>query len=265
VRATHLPGASRVFVPDVAAAAELALQRTASSVARAALFAGALAGQPPRPAVRAGGRQHCLQPHGTPVCAAVGCVSARRRPAFRLRRAPSAPGCRSASAGLPGIVRESWGSAPNTPRRGALRVRRVTHRALQPGTACAWLRRAPVAEFGPPPTPRRRRPRLQPQNPRGFRTLRAAPALPLPPRGRPEGRQPQPGQAESQCSRGVGLCGQGHAQRSAPGGASASLDRAHPAAGPAPAAWPENGLGQGAGRPHRWRSRWSRAAPCCCG
>jgi len=35
-------------VPDVAAAAELALQRTASSVARTALFAGALAGCPPR-------------------------------------------------------------------------------------------------------------------------------------------------------------------------------------------------------------------------
>jgi len=79
---------------------------------------------------------------------------------------------------------------------GALRVRWVALLALQPGTACAVLRGAPVSEFGPPPTPRRRRPRLQPQNPRGFRTLRAAPALPLPPRGRPGGKKPQPGQAE---------------------------------------------------------------------
>jgi hypothetical protein len=37
---------------------------------------------------------------------------------------------------------------------------------------------------------------LQPQNPCGLRSLRAAPALPLPPRGRPGGRKPQPGQAE---------------------------------------------------------------------
>ena len=37
----------------------------------------------------------------------------------------------------------------------------------------------------------------------------------------------------------------------------ASLDRAHPAAGLAPAAWPENRAGSGAcGLP--WRSRWSR-------
>jgi hypothetical protein len=37
----------------------------------------------------------------------------------------------------------------------------------------------------------------------------------------------------------------------------ASLDRAHPAAGPVPATWPENRAGAGAcGR--RWRSRWSR-------
>ena len=80
---------------------------------------------------------------------------------------------------------------------------------------------------------------------------------PVRPHGLPGGKKPQPGQAESQCSSGAGLCGQGQALRCAPGGASASLDRAHPAAGPTPAAWPENGLGS-VPQPHRWRSRWSR-------
>ncbi len=37
---------------------------------------------------------------------------------------------------------------------------------------------------------------LQPPTPRGLRSLRAAPALPLPPRGRPGDRKPQPGPAE---------------------------------------------------------------------
>ena len=54
------------------------------------------------------------------------------------------------------------------------------------------LRGAPVSECGPPPTPRRRRPRLQPQNPRGFRTLRVAPALPLPPGDAQEAGNPSP-------------------------------------------------------------------------
>ena len=86
---------------------------------------------------------------------------------------------------------------PHPPSRGALR-RRAARKVGRPPRAAAGdgfrlLRGAPVSECGPPPTPRRRRPRLQPQNPRGFRTLRAAPALPLPPRGRPGGRKPQPG------------------------------------------------------------------------
>jgi len=64
---------------------------------------------------------------------------------------------------------------------GALRVRWVALLALQPGTACAGCGGRPFGESAPPPTRRRRRPRLQPQTPRGFRALRAAPALPLPP------------------------------------------------------------------------------------
>jgi hypothetical protein len=67
----------------------------------------------------------------------------------------------------------------------------------------------------------------------------------LPPRGAPDKPTPPPGQAESQYSSGAGLCGQGHALRCAPGGARASLDRAHPTASHVPAAWPESGLGQG--------------------
>ena len=91
-----------------------------------------------------------------------------------------------------------WFRSPPLPPHGglcwgALRVRWVALLALQPGTACAVLRGAPVSEFGPPPTPRRRRPRLQPQNPRGFRTLRAAPAPRLPPGApRRQGKNPSP-------------------------------------------------------------------------
>src|SRR5262249_9806568 len=85
---------------------------------------------------------------------------------------------------------------PQTPRGGS---RWVALLALQPGTASAWLRGAPIPKCGPPPTPRRRPPRLQPQTPRGFRRKarrgcgrRGRGQGPRWPQGRPGGTNPSP-------------------------------------------------------------------------
>ena len=102
---------------------------------------------------------------------------------------------------------ERWGRPPNTPRWGALRVRWGALLALQPGTASAWLRRAPIPELCPPPTRRRHRPRLQPRKACGFRALRAAPALPLPP-GAPRDQSTPPG-ADRERSPSAPSCWQG--------------------------------------------------------
>ena len=51
-----------------------------------------------------------FHPHGTPVCAALGCVSRQRWDSVALA-------CRSASAGLPGHGWGSWGLCPQTPGR----------------------------------------------------------------------------------------------------------------------------------------------------
>jgi hypothetical protein len=96
-------------------------------------------------------------------------------------------------------------------------------------------------------------PHLRPPGGRERHRLRCAPPVP--------GNTPQPGQAECKCSGWRGSCCQGWRAK----GARASLDSAASPASRPTAAWPENGLGQGAGG-HRWRSRWSRrrpAWPCC--
>ena len=85
---------------------------------------------------------------------------------------------------------------------------------------------------------------------------------PVRPQGLPGGKKPQLGQAESQCSSGVGLCGQGQALRCAPGGVSASLDRAHPAAGQVPAAWPAKRAGASGSAGTRGAPVGRGAAPC---
>ena len=140
------------------------------------------------------GGSRSLGRSGTPVCAALGCVSRRAAPLLRgcqaLWGASGAepptppPGSAARAVGRPPRAsagaacarcggRPSGSSAPRPP--GAVPVL-----GLQPQKARGLrsLRAVPISEFGPPPTPRRRRPRLQPQNPRGFRTLRAAAACP---------------------------------------------------------------------------------------
>ena len=92
-----------------------------------------------------------------------------------------------------GIVR---GRNPRHPRGGARRVRWVALLALQPGTASAWLRGAPIPELCPPPTRRRHRPRAPAANSTRLALAAGGASAPVCPQGLPGGRKPQPGLAE---------------------------------------------------------------------
>jgi hypothetical protein len=126
-------------------------------------------------------------------------VSAAPRTGLAAVQAFMAPGCRSASAGLPGTAPESWGSAPNTPHRRALRVRWVPRLALQPQKArgLRWLRRAPfwgvTAPAHPAPSPSS----PSAAHPARLPCAAGGASAPAAPRGAQAAREkPQPGQAE---------------------------------------------------------------------
>jgi hypothetical protein len=176
--------------------------------------------------------------HGSAGAASRWRAPAGRWAARRLVPAPRGGGTRVRTAEAP--------VPPPSAPQGAQRW--VALLALQPGTACAVLRGAPVSECGPPPTPRRRRPRLQPQTPRGLRWLRAGTALPLPPRGRPGSTHPSPARRNESLAarRAPSVKAKPYGWRAK--GTRASLDSARPAAGLVAAAWPENGLGLRASR-----------------
>jgi len=112
------------------------------------------------------------------------------------------------------------------------------------GDGFRWLRGAPIPEFCPPPTRHRHRPRAPAANPARLALAAGGAGTPAAPRGSQEPK-PQPSQAGKECSGWPGSFCPGYprcARRWR------GLDSARPAAGFMAAAWPENGLGQGARR-----------------
>jgi len=133
-----------------------------------------------------------------PVCAASGGpVSA---PLVRRRGGLPPP-----QAGLPGHIRRVGGRTPDTPaeeRSAALRIRWVAMLGLQaPPSPCAPCAPRPLRLW--PPAPPRAVAVLAFSRKRLPCAARGARA-PVRPQGLPGGSKPQPGQAESQCSRGAG-------------------------------------------------------------
>ncbi len=128
------------------------------------------------------------------------------------------------------------------------------------GDGFRWLRRAPIPEFCPPPTRRRPRPRAPAANPARLALAAGGASAPAAPRGAQEAENPNPARRRESLAawRAPSVKAKPCGWRAQ--GTRASLDSARPTAGEWPPPGRKSRLGQGAGWPHRWRSRWSRRA-----
>jgi hypothetical protein len=121
-------------------------------------------------------------------------------------------------AGLPGHIYHAEARAPaNTPAAERSAARKEGRRARAPPRASAsapgargpaWL----LAPAHPTPAP------CSPPAVSAASVCCARRQRARPPPGAPKKQKTQPGQTQSQCSSGVGLCGQGQVLRCAPGG-----------------------------------------------
>ena len=139
--------------------------------------------QPPPSASAACARRHLLVPRGAPQRTAA--------PLWRLALPHPPP---KGQGGRHRLRPCHCFLSPPIPRTGALRGSAPRKVGRPPrasaGAASAWLRGRPFPSSAPRPPGAVPVLALQPQTPRGLRSLRAGPALPSAPRGRPGAKTP---------------------------------------------------------------------------